>query len=279
MSSVASADGIVATTPSSGRWFSNNPDKAWVEKFFLIYSPVWMTSMAIVILTGADKSWGDTALLVHAFATALPVFILPMLLAPRFTDRPWYDSYWFKANVYLFVFGFFGNYFGSEYFFDLLGMVYNYPQVTTTLSPALLGHTNQTVPLIMYCYTHVYFMSYHSTSNIALRRLRGLRLPMMWLLFPLFVFVIGYFWAWMETRAMANPLTAGSFYYRKMAVMLKYGSAIYATYFIASFPIYYFIDETCERRWSLVQTVAGALSASMLTFYMLDFITHWIGSL
>jgi cycloeucalenol cycloisomerase len=61
--------------------------------------------------------------------------------------------------------------------------------------------------------------------------------------------------------------------------MLKYGSAIYATYFIASFPIYYFIDETREKTWTWWQVVAGGLSASMLTLYMLDFAARWVGSL
>jgi cycloeucalenol cycloisomerase len=62
-------------------------------------------------------------------------------------------------------------------------------------------------------------------------------------------------------------------------VMLAYGSAIYATYFLASFPIWYFIDETRERRWTLLQTAAGALSASMLTLYMLDAAARWVGAL
>jgi len=259
--------------------FSSNPDKAWVEKFFLLYTPVWMASMGVMVLTGADKSLGNGLLLAHAFATALPILLIPMLIARRYTDVVWWDSYWFKANVYLFIFGFFGNYFGSEYFFDVLGMVYIYPNATTNLDSAIVGHGDQKVPLIMYCYTHAYFMTYHATANIALRKLRQLKLPAMWLLFPLFVFLIGYAWAWMETKAMANPLMAGSFYYEKMDLMLLYGSAIYAIYFIVSFPLYYFIDETRDRRWTLRGTCAAALSASMLTLYLLDFAAHAVGSL
>src|SRR3569623_2364548 len=133
---------------AAGVWFSGNPDKACVENFFLAYSQVLMASMALMMLTGCDKQWNDAALLLHAFATALPVLLMPMLLAPRFTTVRWHESYWFKANLYLFLFGFFGNYFGSEYFFDVLGMVYNYPQVTTTLDSASVGSGKQTVPLI-----------------------------------------------------------------------------------------------------------------------------------
>ena len=184
----------------------------------------------------------------------------------------------FAILIFMLVFGFFGNYFGSEYFFDVLGMVYVYPNITTTLDAALVGSGEQTVPLIMYAYTHVYFMTYHATANIALRKLNSL-MPGKWLLFPLFVFLIGYAWAWMETTAMATPLLADSFYYQNMDRMLAYGSAIYATYFIASFPIWYFLDEQPGSNWSLLQVTAGALSASMLTFFMLDFAAHIVGRL
>jgi cycloeucalenol cycloisomerase len=263
---------------SSG-WFSPNPDKAWVEKFFLAYTPVWMAAMAYMMVTGADRSWSNGALLAHAFGVAAPVLLGPMLLARRFGSVPWRRSYWLKANLYLFLFSFFGSYFGTEYFFDVLGMVYRYPNVTTTLDAALVGSGQQVVPLIMYPYAFVYFMTYHATANIALRKLNSLGLPLPWLTFAVSVFAIGYFWAWMETRAMANPLIATTFYYEKLDVMLKHGSAIYATYFVASFPIWYFLDETRERSWSLLQTAAAALSASMITFYLLDVAAHAVGKL
>jgi cycloeucalenol cycloisomerase len=261
----------------SSQWFSNNADKAWVEKFFLIYSPLWMAQMAIMMLTGWDKSLPDGLLLFQSVILALPVILVPTLLHKKYSKESWLNSYWLKANIYLAVFGFFGNYVGSEYFFDVLGMVYNYPNATTRLDTALVGSGEQGVPLIMYFYTHVYFMTYHVTACILLRRLRNAGLS--WLLFPLAVFAIGYFWAFMETTAMANPLMASSFYYLKMELMLKYGSAIYATYFIASFPIYYFIDEASNKKWGLWQTFAAASTASMLTFYMLDAAAHFIGQL
>lgn len=261
----------------SSSLFSSNPDKAWVEKFFLIYSPIWMASMGFQVAVGASTKWSDGALLAYSFTVALLPFLIPMLIARRYTSKPWYDSYWFKAYLYLTVFQFFGSYFGSEYFFDVLGMVYSYPTVTTTLDSALVGSGKQTVPLIMYPWAQVFFLTYHATSNIALRALR--RLGGGYVVFAISVFVIGYFWAWMETKSMANPMLATTFYYQKLEIMLKYGSAIYATYFIASFPIYYFIDETREKTWTWWQVVAGGLSASMLTLYMLDFAARWVGSL
>lgn len=262
------------------RWFSANPDRAWAEKFFLIYSPIWMILMGIMMPTGWVLSFSDTALLVHGVLVAAPIFLVPLLLRRHANpDRPWYDSYWFKANLYIGLFGFFGNYFGSEYFFDVLGMVYNMPNVTTALDAKLVGSGEQPVPVIMYLYTHAYFITYHTTAIIVLRRIMTAGIPASRLLFLPIVFAVGYFWAWLETKAMANPMMASSFYYTNMEGMLAYGSAIYALYFIASFPIYYYLDESESKRWDLFKVSAAGFSASMLTFYLLDGAAWWVGSI
>ncbi|MCG8312069.1 MAG: hypothetical protein MI976_02535 [Pseudomonadales bacterium] len=261
----------------SGHFFSDNPGKAWSEKFFLIYSPIWMIIMGLTMLFGGHRSLGDVGFLVLGLVVALPFAIIPAFKSPENQQCVWYQTYWFKANVYIFLFSIFGNYFGSEYFFDVLGMVYNFPNSHWTIDAALVGEGKQVVPIIMYLLTHAYFMTYHVSATVVIRKIMTLGLPRT--LFPLYVFVIGYFWAWMETAAMANPLMAESFYYEKMERMLAFGSAIYAIYFIASFPIFYFIDEKQAKPWSLWQASAGAMSASMLTFFGLDFAAHWIGSL
>jgi len=267
---------VIDSQTINSQWFSSDPDKAWAEKFFLAYSPVWMALMAVMMLTGWVNSFSDTALLFHACLVALPLVVVPALLRRKSTI-PWYESYWFKANLYIFVFSFFGNYFGSEYFFDVLGMVYNYPNVTTNLDSSLLGSGKQSVPLIMYFYTQAYFITYHTSAIIVLRRVMKSNLPAKSLFFLPLVFVVGYVWAWLETKAMANPLIESSFYYEKMSIMLAYGSAIYATYFVASFPIFYFINE--KKSWDNFKVISAGLSASMLTFYMLDTAAHLIGRL
>ncbi|MBV1921691.1 MAG: hypothetical protein KUG73_13515 [Pseudomonadales bacterium] len=274
-------------TVHNNHWFSENPDKAWAERFFLIYSPIWMLSMAVMMLTGWDKSWGDTALLIHGASIALPLFLVPLIVSlsrtrrgtnTSFVDRV-LNSYGLKANLYIFIFGFFGNYIGSEYFFDVLGMIYNYPNATTTLDATLVGHSNQPVPVIMYFYTHAYFMTYHTTAIILLRRIMNSGIPLAGLLFMPLTFAIGYCWAWAETKAMANPLMTTSFYYENMEAMLAYGSIIYATYFIGSFPIFYFIDEKSTTRWDITKVTAAGLSASMIVFYLLELCANYIGSI
>lgn len=197
----------------------------------------------------------------------------------RHLGNRWYQTYWFKANIYIFVFSIFGNYFGSEYFFDVLGMVYKFDNLQWNLDSALLGSGEQKVPLIMYFLTHAYFMTYHTSAVVVLRRIRTSGLPGVVLLFPLCVFAIGYFWAWMETTAMANPMIQSYFYYKDMARMLAFGSISYACYFVASFPIFYYLDEHEHAKWDLQKTVFAALSASMLTFYLLDMWTAYIGNI
>ncbi len=260
--------------------FSDNPDKAWVEKFFLLYTPVWMALMGMMMFTGWANTWGNTALLLHSLLVALPIFIVPMLMASQHaTGQPFYQRYWFKANVFLAIFSFVGNYFGSEYFFDVLGMVYGFSNASTTLDSALLGSGEQPVPLIMYFYTHAYFMTYHATANIALRQVQRLGLPAPAIVFAIAVFVVGYLWAWAETKAMANPLMSDLFYYKNMEAMLRYGSAFYALYFLVGFPIYSLMDESPRRPWTAWQAAAAGLSASMLTLILLDFATHYFGRL
>ncbi len=264
------------------RWFSANPDKARAERFFLLYSPVWMAVMGLTMVTGLHERWSDAGFLLQACVIALPLFFYPLFFIQH--QDSWTRSYWFKANLYIFLFGFFGNYFGSEYFFDVLGMVYHYPSIHWTLDSALLGSGRQKVPVIMYLLTHAYFMTYHTSATVVLRRFRTSGLPFMRLLFPVIVFVIGYIWAWLETKTMANTLIEEQFHYKDKARMLAYGSVMYAFYFIASFPIFYWIDEEVSgegglRRWSLWQVSSAALSASMITLYLLDFWTHRVGSI
>jgi cycloeucalenol cycloisomerase len=88
---------------------------------------------------------------------------------------------------------------------------------------------------------------------------------------PLVVALVAYFWAWMETKAMANPWMESQFYYRDMERMLAYGSLFYALYFIASFPIFYKIDEGRDASWSLQATAAAACSAGLIMLVLLDF--------
>lgn len=254
------------------RWFSENPSKAWGEKFFLLYSPVWMFMVGLVMAFGVTQRVGQWGFIAIGLAVALPLLVVPALVRDENPiGRRWYQTYWLKANLYVAIFNFAANYFGSEYFFDVLGMVYEYPMIRLNLDAALVGSGAQRVPIIMYLLTQAYFITYHTTAVIVLRRIRTSRFPAGGLMWPVLLVTVAYFWAWMETRAMANPWIATQFYYRDVARMLSHGSLFYSLYFIASFPIFYHLDETRDASWSLKKTAAAALSASMIMMFLLDF--------
>jgi cycloeucalenol cycloisomerase len=271
----------IEETAAPGHWFSRNPSKAWGERFFLLYSPVWMAGMAVLMRTGAGARWGDAALLGAMGLLLAPLLVLPLLLHDeRPLGRPWWRTYWFKLNVWNGTFAFVGSYFGSEYFFDVLGMVYHYPQLDWTLDAALVGSGAQSVPLIMYPSAHFYFVTYHTAAVVLMRRVRTSRWNAApWLLVPLTVAATAYGFAWAETWFMAGGSIAEQFQYRDLPRMLRWGSLVYACYFVVSFPMVYRLDEAPGEDWSPGRTVVEALAAGMLVLFLLDRVAAAIGTL
>jgi len=276
MQATVAATSRITTTS----WFSPNESKAWAEKFFLVYSPIWMLEMGVVMASGMAKGWGDAGFLVQALIAAAPLVIVPALIRDeRALGRRWYETYWLKANVWIGVFAFVGNYFLSEYFFDVLGMVYRYPTIRLNLDSTLVGSGEQRVPIVMYLFTQAYFMTYHTTAVVVLRRIRTSGVTLGLPLRAATVLVIAYFWAWAETRAMANPWIADQFAYQDLGRMLRYGSVFYACYFVVSFPMFSRLDELPGENWSLRRTCVEALAAGMLVFFLLDLWAKIIGPL
>ena len=59
---------------------------------------------------------------------ALPCMLLPPLLQPAAErEKPLVQRYWFKANAWIAMFSFIGNYFWTHYFYHLLGASYTFP--------------------------------------------------------------------------------------------------------------------------------------------------------
>jgi cycloeucalenol cycloisomerase len=231
-----------------------------------------MTVIGLVMGLGITARVGEWGFMAIGLAVALPLVVVPALIrdeAPL--GRRWYQTYWFKANLYIAIFNFAANYFGSEYFFDILGMVYDYPMIELSFDATLVGSGEQRVPVVMYLLTQAYFITYHTTAVIVLRRIRTSGLTLGAILWPVLLVAVAYFWAWMETKAMANPWIESQFYYKDMERMLAYGSLFYSLYFVASFPIFYHLDEERDANWSLSITTAAALSASMIMMFLLDF--------
>jgi len=294
MSTLATSASSSAPTRRSGLlpgyWFSKNPDKAWGEKFFLLFLPIFLCINGAIMRMG----WLDVGNFWNV-AQNLLMWVPYCLMLPAFLRRhsgvAWYRSYWFKFNLYMFVFVFFATYFHTEYFFSTLGIRYHFPKISWYLDSALLGPpeatalaTYQKIPPGMYLNAIAFFIVYHSCSVVLMRRVRTLTLassPMLrGLLWVITVAAASYFFAWAETYfyVASTDLSKNNVWYVDLPRMLSIGSACYALYFIVSFPNVYRLDEEAAgERWSLYRTAMEAAAVSMLVLLLLDLFTWIVG--
>jgi cycloeucalenol cycloisomerase len=249
-------------------FFSSNPDKAWAERFFLVYSPIWMIAVAVAMTSGVMHHWGDGQYLAFGLAVGLPPVLGPLLASGRpDRDLPFWRTYWFKLNAWVFILVAFGTFFGTAYFFDLMGMRYGFP-VEWTFEADLVGRSRQTVPVFMYPLTQAYFLTYFVSMTVVLRKIDRC-LELSWIGRALVILVLAYVVAWMETFAMAADVIGDWFSYADKDRMLRLGSFGYASYFIVGLPLVRRIDEGAER-WSLSAVVMQALAACMLILCLLE---------
>ena len=262
---------------SAGRWLSANPDKAWAERVLLLYTPVWMAAVGLVMLTGWIHTFGDLGFMVFSVAVAAPTVLVPAALHRRLSpERPWWRSYWLKLNLWAAVLVFGGTYFGTAYFFDLMGMRYAFAATWMFESP-VVGRTGGRVPLFMYPLTQAYFVSYFVLLTVTYRRL-GARLPR-WGRAAV-VLLLAYGMAFAETLAMANPLIEGAFSYADRTHMLLLGSWGYAVYFVIGLPMCFVIDEPGhDEDWSPQRVLVHAAAAYMFILCGLELWAQLIGPL
>lgn len=244
-----------------GRLLSTNPDKAWAELVFLAGSPVWIAAVAVVLLSGWIHTWRDPGYVVFSLVAVAPAVAGPMLLHHRFADgRRWTEAYWLKLNIWVGIVVFFGTYFGTHYFFDLMGMHYGFP-VTWMFQAEVVGRRGGEVPVFMYPLTQAYFVTYFVSLQVALRWAQSR--------FDLgkvgsFVILLGlaYVVAFAETFFMATPHVEPYFSYADRGRMLAVGSFGYAVYFVIGLPLLRPIDE--GQPWPLRRVVLRALATCML---------------
>lgn len=258
-------------------WLSPNPEKAWAERWLLGYSVAWMLAVAVVIVSGSIFTWGDAGYLCFSLLLGGAAWVGPWLWPGRpDRHRPVWQTWWFKLNAWVLVLVAFGTYFGTHYFFDLMGMRYAFP-VTWTFEAEVVGHSDQTVPVFMYPLTQAYFVSYYVGATIVLRRLdRALALGPAGRL--LVVVVLGYGIAWMETFSMASEALSSYFSYTDRDRMLRFGSIAYASYFVVGLPLVWRIDED-GNTWPLTRVLGHALAACMLILCLLELWAKLVGPL
>jgi cycloeucalenol cycloisomerase len=273
---------------SRTRWFSANPDKAWAEKFFLTYVPIFFLYNGVV----QGMGWLDTNNFWH-ITQNLCMWIPYCVLLPAWLRRdsgiPWQESYWFKFNLYMFVFVFLVTYFHTEYFFELLGLRYRFDDVTLYFDAALVGpdeataaETWQKVPPGMYLNAVAFFMVYHPLAIICMRRVRSMTLGLgatgrriSWIGI---VAVTALLFAWAETRLYITQAASGNVWYVDLDAMLLWGSVFYSMYFLVSFPNVYRMDEEIsDPRWSVSRTILEAFAAGAISLLLLDLWGNFVG--
>ncbi|TLS20859.1 uncharacterized protein PpBr36_10875 [Pyricularia pennisetigena] len=247
-------------------------DKTTTERAILYQSPLWMAAVGWVMLTGRLGHWGDAELLVFSSAVSVPSVIFPAYMVrrdcPSTRKQPLHQRYWLKLNLWVFVVVCWGTYFGTHYFFNLMGMRYRFANTRLTLDSPVLGAANngQTVPLFMYPLTHAYFMTYFVVMLRAERLVRDRVLPRSLRRTVvgkgLVVLVVSYSTAYLETFFMAADVLSEYFYYLDRARMLRLGSLGYAMYFVAGLPMVKRIDAD-GGRWDLGKTMVEAAATCM----------------
>jgi len=242
----------------------------------LAQSPLWITGVATVMLTGALHRWNDSEYMFFSVAVASPAVVIPAIWNTRSTDNlSWWRRYWFKLNLWIAIVVFFGTYLGTAYFFDLMGMRYTF-DVRWNLSSNVVGQNRQQVPLFMYPLTHAYFMTYFVGLLEAERLLRP-RWPSGGAGQSLLVMFLSYALAYTETFFMASPLLSDFFAYASRERMLKLGSLGYASYFVVGLPMARRIDR--EENWKLQRVVIEALATCMMIMLLLEVWSNVIGPL
>ncbi len=234
-------------------WFdASDSDRAWVEKFFLLYSPFWMIAIGLCMVLADLKHWSDVPYLVLGLAIALPPVLLPFRLAPSARAKVLAA----KLNLWIWLFSFAGNYFFTRYFMDLLGLRYAYP-TRLNLGAILVGQHRGEIPFLMFLLTQAYFLTYHALIFVAWRRAKRA--------WPVLI-ALACTCAFMETAAMASPLIADLFWYENKERMLTTGTLFYGSVFLISAPLLFRL----KAEWPWSRVVLEALAACMIQFYVFE---------
>ena len=256
----------------------NNADKRQFEIWALKYTVVWIGAFGYIILSdpgsGDNKNmWNFRNFDANMYMKVCVSLSLPYLLQPIVSPvsaekhLPLYQRYSFKANVWIAIFSFIGNYWYTHYFYGVLGATYTFP-----------AKRLNDVPICLYFATHFYFVTYHTAANMILRKIETTYVPnagrkiFTWIA----ILAFSYFTAFMET------LTISGFdkYCFKVPIHDIYvkGSAFYGIYFIVSYPVFYNVDEKAgSPKHSLYQVVMESMGAGMLVLLLLDFCRLYMG--
>jgi hypothetical protein len=199
-----------------------------MERFVLLYSPLWILAVGGVEFAGVLDHWGDAQHLAFGVALALPIFLAPLLLE---RETPLLRRYALRFSALVTLFTGLQCYFGSWLFFSAFGMQYHF-HVTWIWNGT---------PLFLYFMTVAYFSTYFVALQIAWRAFgaRASSRPVRWAIRALLCYAV----AFAETATMATPRMAAFFSYHDPRFVMLYGSICYGTVFFVALPLFTQLDE------------------------------------
>jgi cycloeucalenol cycloisomerase len=239
------------------RFLSPNPGKAAAERFYLLYTLLWGSITAGVMLSGAAESWGDAPLLVYGVGLWLPVPAGPLLWrAAGDRQKPFWKLYAFKMHACLFILAMAGSYV-TFYFYEVFHMHYGF-QTSWNVNR---------VPLFLYFLTVVYFSTYFVLLFVGTRALRSI-LPAgapAWVR-GLMVVPVALAVTYLEFATHATPFLRSLFCYDDPGFMLWFGNPAYSAWFVIAGSLWFRIDEEPgeDTAWSYVLLSALASVALIL---------------
>lgn len=249
------------------------PSKRAYELFAACYTPVWIFCFGIIVVFQLYENFTAINYLQVCGGLALP-FVLQPIFFPTAgfqspdAKRPLQERYAFKANVWLGVYSFIGNYWYTHYFYSVLKAEYTMP-----------SHRLNNVPIAMFLATHFYFSTYHFFSNALLRKVvttfeAGFARS---LLYVGVILSFAYFTAFMETLTISS-YPYYSFADRDMAYTI--GSAFYGIYFIVSFPAFFQFDNEIDqpngRRVTVWDSFVSSCGHGLMILTLLDFVRLYL---
>eukprot|EP00605_Chrysophyceae_sp_TOSAG23-4_P002571 GSChrysophyteH1.ASY1.ANO1.2836.1 assembled CDS len=132
---------IFASKESGGNFLpdGNNQAKREFEIYALKYTTVWIGIFGLVVVTKVYEQFDSSSYMILCVSLSLPYLLQPIVYPlPAEKNLPLHLRYSFKANVWIAIFSFIGNYWYTHYFYSVLQAFYDFPSLRLNNVPILV---------------------------------------------------------------------------------------------------------------------------------------------
>ncbi|MBK7976798.1 MAG: hypothetical protein IPK07_27230 [Deltaproteobacteria bacterium] len=251
------------TEPTQPSLFAAHPGKRAAERFFLAYTPVWGVLAASVMLTGVANRWGDVELLAFALLLSAGTAAGAYVFAPAEEKaKPLRERYATKILVWLAIYSFLANTFGTSFFYEALHAHYGFD---TRFN--LNG-----VPVFLTFMTITYFATYSVLACMGWRFVRDRVMPRSRVKGCALAFAVPVVIAGVESLLNANPWMKTLYCFDHPAMALTFGTVAYGTWLALAMPFWVTLDERPGDDSSMRKVIAGSLLATALLIADAEFL-------